>query len=96
VPVLSGSGDEDPWDADDTGPSDGTYRDTIPTVDLSLNVVPNDSNVGGDWWTSLVFSVSLQVADYFFSGATQSQNATADVNRGQGRESTSMSGSNRN
>ena len=98
VPVLSGSGDEDPWDADNTDPSDGTYNDTIPMEELTLDVDPNpnDSDVSSDWFTSLIFSVSLEVTDYFFGGITQSQNVTTDVSRDQGRESASMSGSSRN
>ncbi len=96
VPVLSDSGDEDPWDADNSGGSDGTSHDTIPIEDLTQDVVPYGSDVTSDWLTSLIFSISLEVTDYFFGGTTQSQNVTTDVNRGQGIESTSMSGSNRN
>lgn len=96
VPVLSGSGDEDPWDADDTGPSDGTYHDTIPATDLNLNVVPNDSDVSTDWLTSLIFSISLDLTDYFFGDTSQSQALTTDDSRDRDRVSASMSGSNRN
>ncbi len=96
VPILSDSGDEDPWDADNSGGSDGTYHDTIPMEDLTLDVVPNGSDVINDWLTSLIFSISLEVTDYFFGGTTQSQNVTTDVSRDQGTESTSMSGSSRN
>lgn len=94
VPVLSGSGDEDPWDADNTDPSDGTYHDTIPAEDLTLQVVPDGPDVFDDWLTSLIFSISLEVTDYFFGGTVQSQNVTSEVSRDQGRESASMSGTN--
>lgn len=96
VPVLSGSGDEDPWDADETDPSDGTYHDTIPAADLALNVVPGEPGVYGDWLTSLVFSISLEVTDYFFGGTTQSENVTTEVSGDQDSESASTSGSLRN
>ena len=96
VPVLSGSGDEDPWDADATGNSDGVSPDTTSTVVGILEVIPDGSDVNDDWLTSLIFTISLEVTDYFFGGTTQSQNVTTDVSRDQGRESTSMSGSSRN
>lgn len=96
VPVLSGSGDEDPWDADNSGGSDGTDHDTIPMEDLTMDVVPDDSDVISDWFTSLVFSISLEVTDYLFGGTTQSQSVTTDDARDQGIESASMSGSSSN
>lgn len=96
VPVLSDSGDEDPWDADDSGNSDGTYHDTLPSEDLGFDVAPNDPDAPLDWLTSLVFSISLEVTDFFFGGTNQPLVVTPDVQQEQGTDDVSMSGSNRN
>lgn len=68
VPVFSDSGDEDPWDADNSDPSDGIFIDTSDTSGglLLLDVADGIQEPGSDWIIDLLISMPYQFSTYFY------------------------------
>jgi hypothetical protein len=96
VPVLSDSGEEDPWDADNDGNSDGAQSDTLPMEDVTLNGAIDDDDSYSCLFSSLVFTISLEITDYFFGDSVESLGVISDKSRNQSREDASTSVSSRN
>ncbi|RKX18921.1 MAG: hypothetical protein DRP35_08525 [Candidatus Zixiibacteriota bacterium] len=82
LPVLSGSGDEDPWGADGEEGTTGGSSDSLVVVS-SDNVFYSNIGVGADIGTfeDLVFSISFEVVYYLFGSSFDSnlQPAVSDT-----------------
>lgn len=68
VPVFSDDGDEDPWDADNSGPGDGTFIDTSDGGGglLMTDAIDGAQDPGSDWLLDLLTSLPYQFSTYFY------------------------------
>ena len=81
APVFSGGGDEDPWDADNSGDYDGTTTDTI---DFGAVVYSTDEGTGGDFnpYSDLIFTISFELANLLFGDQASSISSTSGSQSG--------------
>ncbi len=81
VPVYSGNGDEDPWDADGTdGPNDGTIGDiVIPGHELKSIEIEDDPGMVTPL-DNLIFSISFEIVNFFY-GSSRMPTSQLLVNR---------------